>query len=104
MSRNNKDPRKLNNKTQLLIFILRGSNRRKIYNLLLKGPRPIASISALTNIQLSNVSRVIKDFKKNGLVETTNPKYFRGGFYRLTPLALELRSEFEEHTKFYLGK
>lgn len=94
----------VNDKAYLLTFILKGSNRRKIYRLLLAGSRAIAGISILTGIQLSNVSRVIKDFEKYGLVENITPTYLRGCFYQLTPLALELKPEFEDHTKFRIEK
>jgi hypothetical protein len=94
----------VNDKACLLTFILRGSNRRTVYQLLLSGSRTIAGISAVTGIPLSNVSRVIKDFKKYGLVENLTPSYSRGCFYQLTSLALKFKPEFEKHTKFRVGK
>lgn len=54
----------------------------------------------MTNISLSNVSRVIKEFEEFGLVQNSTPSFQHGCIYHLTFQALEFRPEFEEYLKF----
>ncbi|MHA2245416.1 MAG: hypothetical protein ACXADY_10660 [Candidatus Hodarchaeales archaeon] len=104
MLKKEKKNEKLCTKGQRLAFISRGSNRRELYSLLLRGQRTIAQISVLTSIHLSNVSRVIKDFVKNDLVTNVTPTDSLGCIYQLTPLGQEFQAEFKELIKFRVEK
>ncbi len=86
-----------------LAFILNGKNRCAIFRCLLEKPNSIAEIARTTFIPISNVSRVIKTMKTKAIVEKLTPDLTRGCLYQLTPLALELREEFEKYYYFRHG-
>ena len=87
-------------KHQRLSFVLRGSNRCKIYNLLLSISCTPSEISKETNIRITNVTRVIKQMKEENLIKNLTPEERTGSLYSLTSLALEFQSEFKAHMKF----
>ncbi len=91
---------RLKNNTEYLTFVLRGSLRCEIYQILLSGSRSISELSKKTSKSLSNISRVIKQFESQNLVKKITPSELKGSLYQLTDLALEFKPEFEEHMKF----
>ena len=92
--------RVLTSKAQRLAYILRGKNRREIYQALLGNSRTLSEISVKTGIPISNVSRVINQLKQKAFVENVTPLQKIGALYNLTDLALEFKPEFEEHQRF----
>ena len=87
-------------KAQRLAYVLRGKNRRAVYQALLDNSRTLSEISIKTGIPISNVSRVINQLEQETLVENVTPFQKIGALYNLTNLALEFKPEFEEHMKF----
>ena len=90
----------LTTKTHRLAYILRGKNRRAIYQVLLTDSRTQTEISQETGVPLSNISRVMDQLKQEGLIENLTPFQNIGALYQLTHLALEFKSEFEQHMRF----
>ncbi len=90
----------LTTKAQRLAYILRGKNRRAIYQVLLTDPRTQSEINQETGIPLSNISRVIDQLEQEALIENLTPFQSIGALYQLTDLALEFKSEFERHVRF----
>ncbi len=91
---------KLTTQAQRLAYILRGKNRRAIYQVLLTDPRTQSEINRKTGIPLSNISRVIDQLEHGTLIENLTPFQSIGALYQLTDLALEFKSEFEKHMRF----
>ncbi len=88
------------NKSRRLVYILRGKNRRGIYQLLLGGARTIGEISKELDIAITNASRTVKQLEKKNLLFNITPNEPVGCLYKLTPLALEIKSEFKKHMQF----
>lgn len=92
------------NKTKSLVFVLRGKNRRQIYHLLLNENLTQTEISILTGISPTNVSRVIKQFKKMKIVRNYTPKERIGAIYGLTSFGNSFKTEFLKHLAFHVIK
>lgn len=92
----------LTSKVQRLAYVLRGKNRRAVYQAFLSGSRTLSEISVETGISISNVSRVITQLEQGGLVEKLTPFQRIGALYKLTDLASEFQPEFKEHIRFRL--
>lgn len=96
----NASSKALINKYERLVFVLRGKNRRIIYQLLRSFSCTLSEISEATGIRITNVSRVVKRMEQHGLIKNLTPGQRTGCLYILTPLALEFQSEFDAHIQF----
>jgi len=90
----------ISSKEQGLCYVLRGKNRREIYQLLLTGPRTQGELSKKTGIALSNVCRAIKQLEQQKLVKNLTPSEPKGCLFGLTDLAIDLKTEFKYHLQF----
>ncbi|UCG02665.1 MAG: winged helix-turn-helix transcriptional regulator [Candidatus Heimdallarchaeota archaeon] len=88
------------NKLDGLAFVLRGKNRRQIYYSLLNENLTQSEISIITGISPTNVSRVIKQFKKLRIARNYTPEERIGGIYGLTPFGTSFKTEFLKHLAF----
>lgn len=85
----------MNDKTDMLHFILRGKNRLKVYEALLtipfRGlqPRDIKIVCEFDSY--STISRTLKDLINKGIIKCSNKNTIRGRLYSLTPEALKLK-------------
>lgn len=93
-----------NNKVLGLVFTLRGKNRRKIYQILLSDQWTLSEISKKTEIPITNVSRVIKQFEEMKIVKNLTPTERIGCLYELTPLGKSFKNEFLKHNAFRYKK
>jgi ArsR family transcriptional regulator, cadmium/lead-responsive transcriptional repressor len=85
------------NKLELVSWILRGSQRRVIFEVL-EGkmiPAQIFQKARLINkkITRNNVSDILREMRENNLVECLNPNEKKGRIYQLTKKGLEVKKE-----------
>ena len=85
------------NKLELISWILRGSQRRAIFQVI-NGkmiPAQIYQESRKVNdkITRNNVSDILKEMRETKLVECINPIEKKGRIYQLTKKGLEIRKE-----------
>lgn len=71
-------------------WVLRGSQRKKIIYTLNKAKIP-TQIKEESNLSLNNVSDVLREFRKRGIIECINPEEKTGRLYHLTTKGLKLR-------------
>jgi DNA-binding MarR family transcriptional regulator len=65
-------------------FVVRGQNRRKVLLALEKEKTP-TQVAEETKLNLSHVSRALKELTERGLVECVTPEEKVGRIYRATP-------------------
>ena len=77
-------------------FVIRGKNRKAVL-LTLSNPKTPTQIAERLKLNLSKVSRALKELEKEGLIECLTPGEKVGRIYRRTPagekVAEMLRSE-----------
>jgi DNA-binding MarR family transcriptional regulator len=66
-----------------LSWVKRGKQRREII-IHLKGTQTPSEIAKKSHYSLNNTSRVLNDFKRQGLLKLLNPKEKTGRLYELT--------------------
>ncbi|MBI2146945.1 winged helix-turn-helix transcriptional regulator [Candidatus Woesearchaeota archaeon] len=77
---------------KLYAWVLRGSQRRKIFKFLDK-PKTPTLIKEEAGIKVSNVSDILRLMEKNGLAKCLNPKDKLGRLYQLTNAGNKIRKE-----------
>ena len=77
---------------KLYAWVLRGSQRRKIFKCLDK-PKTPTLIKEETGIKVSNVSDILRLMEKSGLAKCLNPKDKLGRLYQLTNEGNKIRKE-----------
>jgi len=82
------------NVAERLAYVLRGKNRRTVYGLMLDGIQTPSQISRSSDIAVSNVSRVLREYENNGLVTKLTSSKNQCSLYILTEVALEFKQEF----------
>lgn len=85
------------NKLEIISWILRGSQRRVIFQVI-KGkmiPAQIYQESRKINekITRNNVSDILREMKEQELVECINPQEKKGRIYQLTKKGLKIKEE-----------
>lgn len=76
-------------------WILRGSQRKKVIYTLNK-PKIPTQIKDESNLSLNNVSDVLREFRKKGLITCINPEEKTGRIYQLTTKGKKLRDSIFE--------
>ena len=66
-----------------LSWVLRGKQRRDIIKHV-DGPQTPTKIAGKSGYSLNHTSKILNDFKKQGLVKLLNPKQKTGRLYQLT--------------------
>ena len=91
-----KKKQKRKKKVSDYVWVVRGSQKRKIIKSLNKAKMP-SQIRKDTKLGLNNVSDVLREFRKRKLVELENPDDKTGRFYKLTPRGFRVREKVEEY-------
>ena len=74
----------------LYSWVKRGKQRREIL-VHINGPETPTDIAKKSGYSLNNTSRILNEFRKNGLVKCLNPKQKTGRLYVLKPKAKIIR-------------
>ncbi|MHA1971554.1 MAG: winged helix-turn-helix domain-containing protein [Candidatus Hodarchaeales archaeon] len=82
-----------------LFFILRGSNRIRIYLALYKNFRTPKELELETGIALTSICRSLQALKEMGIIECLNEYDTRGKYYQLSNDVLGLKTLIEEKTQ-----
>lgn len=75
---------------ELISFIKKSNSRKTILEYLSTGVKMPSEISKKYNMQMSHVSRCLKELKDKQLVECLNEDAKKGRLYRLTDKAINL--------------
>ena len=78
-----------------LSWVKRGKQRREII-IHINGPETPTDISKKSGYSLNNTSRVLSEFKKQGLIVCLNPKAKTGRLYKLKPGGKTIRDQLRE--------
>jgi DNA-binding MarR family transcriptional regulator len=78
------------NDWELYSWVIRGNQRRKVIQTLEK-PKIPTEIKKEAQMSLTNVSKILRAFKKKGLVRCLTPKSKTGKIYELTEEGKEVR-------------
>ncbi|MFH8119956.1 MAG: winged helix-turn-helix domain-containing protein [Candidatus Aenigmatarchaeota archaeon] len=79
-------------KDELLGFVKASSNRQKILLALSSKDMTPLEIAKVTDLALSNVTKILGDLRKKNLVQCKTPKLRKGRIYTLTDLGREIIS------------
>ena len=79
-----------------LSWILRGKQRRDIIKHI-NGPETPTQIANNSGYSLNHTSRILNDFKRQGLAKLLNPKQKTGRLYQLTEKGKIIRDKLKEH-------
>jgi len=77
---------------ELYSWVVRGNQRRKVMKVLGK-PRIPTEIKSEAKMSITNVSKVLRDFEKRGLVKCLTPQAKTGKVYALTEKGKIIREE-----------
>jgi DNA-binding MarR family transcriptional regulator len=77
---------------ELYSWIIRGNQRRKVLKVLGK-PRIPTEIKSEAKMSITNVSKVLRDFERKGLVKCLTPQNKTGKLYSLTDAGRAMRDE-----------
>ena len=81
----------------LIAFIKRGKNRRKVFEALDKPMMPSELVTKIygksSNTYFNIISRALAELKSKGLVRVENPKEKTGRMYRLSDLGHKLKNK-----------
>lgn len=90
---------------EMLAYILSGKVRRLIYFFLCKQPESYAyEIANNINVDISYVTRSLRDLIANKVVQCLNPDSQRRKFYKLTPTALKLKNDVKRTNNWQIYK
>jgi DNA-binding MarR family transcriptional regulator len=84
-----------NGNWELYSWVIRGSQRRKVIIALGK-PKIPTEIKREVKMSMTNVSKVLKEFKKKGLVRCLTPDERTGKIYELTEAGRKIREKMIE--------
>ncbi|MFA5485186.1 MAG: ArsR family transcriptional regulator [Candidatus Pacearchaeota archaeon] len=76
-------------------WVLRGSQRKKVIYTLTK-PKIPSQIREESSLSLNNVSDVLREFRKKGIIKCLNPEQRTGRLYQLTSKGQKLRDNLLE--------
>ena len=79
----------------LYSWVKRGKQRRKILASI-DGTETPTDISKKSGYSLNHTSRILNEFRRNGLVECLNPKQKTGRLYELKPAAMVIRDKLRQ--------
>ena len=77
---------------ELYSWVVRGNQRRKVMKILGK-PKIPTEIKSEAKMSITNVSKVLRDFEKRGLVKCLTPQTKTGKVYALTDKGKIIRKE-----------
>lgn len=81
----------------IISWILRGSQRRVIFEILNKNKIPAQiyseAVKINSKITRNSVSDILREFKRKGLVKCINPYEKKGRIYQLTTLGNEIKDK-----------
>ena len=79
-----------------LSWVLRGKQRRGILKHI-NGPETPTQIASKSGYSLNHASKILNDFKKQGLVRLLNPKQKTGRLYKLTEKGRLIKDKIKGH-------
>ena len=79
-----------------LSWVSRGKQRRDIIKHI-DGPETPTQIANKAGYSLNHTSKILNDFKKQGLAKLLNPKQKTGRLYQLTEKGKIIRDKLKEH-------
>jgi len=77
-------------------LILSGKARKSVFKSLLEKPKLAKEIAVETNLLLSNVNRILKEFEKHELVKNLTPNEKRNRVFGLTKIAKKISNELKK--------
>jgi DNA-binding MarR family transcriptional regulator len=80
---------------ELYSWVIRGNQRRKVIMVLGK-PKIPTEIKSEAKMSMTNVSKILKEFRKKGLVRCLTPSVRTGKLYELTEAGRKIRDKMIE--------
>ena len=85
---------------EILSWVLRGKQRREIIKFI-DDPETPSEIAKKSGYSLNHTSRILNEFKKEGIAKLLNPKQKTGRLYELTPTGKFIKDKISEKDSSY---